>query len=102
MRDQQCQHSEPAQENQAQLVSTREAAEIAGVTLRGLRYWLLRYPGLGVRVGGRWRVSLSHLHSVCAGVNPIVADKERYGVSHANIEEEEIRRQATRAACAAA
>lgn len=38
-------------------ISTREAAERAGLTLHGLRKWFDRHDGLGVKVGGRWRVN---------------------------------------------
>lgn len=40
--------------------TTRQVAELVGMTVSGARQWLLR-QGLAVKVAGRWRVSLSRL-----------------------------------------
>lgn len=51
-------------------LTTREAATRAGLTLHGLRLWFHRYPGLGLKVGGRWRVDGSILSRILAGEPP--------------------------------
>lgn len=63
-------------------ITTREAATRAGVTLRGLRYWIERYPGLGARVGGRWRVSVDALDAILRGAPPAVSSEGDNGKEH--------------------
>jgi hypothetical protein len=48
-------------------VSTTEAARRAGITRAGLTTWLHRYPILGVKVAGRWRVDSDALARLLAG-----------------------------------
>jgi hypothetical protein len=40
--------------------TTRQVADMIGMTVSGARKWLLR-EGLAVKVAGRWRVSMSRL-----------------------------------------
>lgn len=51
-------------------ITTRQAARQAGITLHGLRAWFRRYPGLGHKVAGRWRVDPSVLSDILKGVPP--------------------------------
>jgi hypothetical protein len=53
-----------------QYLTTREAAERAGLTLHGLRLSYHRYPGLAVKVAGRWRVDAQILSRVLEGCSP--------------------------------
>lgn len=48
-------------------ISTREAARLAELTLNGIRYWIRRYPGLGYKRGGRYRVNVDKLEQILAG-----------------------------------
>ena len=52
------------------MLTTREAAGRAGLSLQGLRDWARRYPGLALKVGGRWRVNAAILSSILHGQPP--------------------------------
>ena len=72
---QRCQHNGGTVETQGEVpplltVTTRHAATQAGLTLHGMRLWFQRYPGLAVKVGGRWKVDASVLSKLLAGVPP--------------------------------
>ena len=72
---QRCQHNRGTVETQGevaplQTVTTRDAATQAGLTLHGMRLWFQRYPGLAVKVGGRWKVNAIVLSRLLAGVPP--------------------------------
>ncbi len=45
----------------------KEAAKIARVTEPTVINWCIRYPELGVKVGGRWRISPVALQQVLDG-----------------------------------
>ena len=45
-------------------LTTRAASTRAGVTLQGLRDWARRYPGLALKVGGRWRIDAGMLSRI--------------------------------------
>ncbi len=46
------------------------AAELVGVTPQTITGWCRRYPGLAVRVIGRWRVDAAALDRVLCGQPP--------------------------------
>ncbi len=53
--------------NRRPYLKPREAAKKAGVTEPTIINWCERYQGLGIKVGGRWRISPAMLQRVLNG-----------------------------------
>jgi hypothetical protein len=52
-----------------------EAALVAGVTQRCVNNWCHRYPGLAIRIGGRWRINPAAFDRLMRGL-PVGVDHE--------------------------
>lgn len=52
-------------------LTTTIAAEKADVNPQTINYWLHRYPGLGYKVGGRWRLNPDYLQRILDGNAPL-------------------------------
>lgn len=48
-------------------INTVDAAKIAKVTRATVVLWCKRLPGVGIRVGGRWRVDPDVLEDIVCG-----------------------------------
>lgn len=52
-------------------ISGTEAARLARVRPTTIANWATRYPGLGVKVVGRWRIDPSQLRRILEGQPPL-------------------------------
>ena len=52
-------------------LSATEAASHAGVVLSTVVNWTARYPDLGVKVAGRWRINPTQLQRILEGQQPL-------------------------------
>ena len=52
-------------------ISGTEAARLARVRASTIANWAARYPGLGVKVVGRWRIDPSQLQRILEGQPPL-------------------------------
>jgi len=55
----------------APYLTTTAAAEEADVVPQTIHQWLQRYPGLGRKVGGRWRLDPDQLRRILDGLDPL-------------------------------
>lgn len=54
--------------NWADYCSTSEGAEIVGKNPATVWHWCRRYPGLAIKVGGRYRINRAAILNVARGV----------------------------------
>lgn len=52
-------------------LSGTQAARQAGVVLSTITNWATRYPSLGVKVMGRWRIDPAQLQRILDGQQPL-------------------------------
>jgi hypothetical protein len=52
-------------------LTTSKAAQQAAVAPSTIHFWLAKYPDLGRKVGGRWRLDPDRLQRILDGSNPL-------------------------------